>query len=125
MNFFSLVLFLFFFDRSKLVVYIIRRIFLNALLNSFDRLLLDAVVRVLHFFAVLFASLFLFFHPHVFAFLLCFHLHMRDIRRVLIMLPDHWPLYSSFHKIPARGYDTTYYVPGASSHSVFHCDRLH
>lgn len=69
---------------------------------------------------------FLLFHPRLSLSLCrsCFHLHMRDIRRVLIMLPDRWPLSSSFHKIAARG-GTTYYVPGTPSHTVFHSDRPH
>lgn len=52
--------------------------------------------------------------------------HTRDIRCVLIMLLNRWPLSSPFHEIPARG-GTTYYVPGPSvpSHTVFHGGRPH
>lgn len=47
MNFFSYPFF--FLDQSKLVVYVIRRIFLNVLLNFFVCYLIDAVIQVLNF----------------------------------------------------------------------------
>lgn len=92
----------------------------------------DAVTRVQfsRFYKIRSFSFFFFFtsrsFTHAIAFLLVARPHTRDIRRVLIMLPDHWPLSSPFHEIPARG-GTTYYVPGSSvpSHTIFHGDRLH
>lgn len=79
-----------------------------------------ARVQFSHFCASFALLLFSFFFegvPHSFthavAFLLVARPRTRDIRRVLIMLLDRWPLSSPFHKIPARG-GTTYYVPGPS-----------
>lgn len=104
--------------------------FPNTWIRLFIYRFVDALTRV-HFSH--FRKIRSFFFPpishsftHVIAFLLVARPHTWDIRRVLIMLLDRWPLSSPFHEIPARG-GITYYVPGPSvpSHTVFHGDRLH
>jgi len=115
------------FTSLQFLVYTTLYFFLN--LNSFAHLLLRRRSNTSTIFTLLQVSLFFFIchsFTHAIAFLFVACPHMRDIRRVLIMLLDRWPLSSPFHEIPARG-GTTYYVPGPSvpSHTVFHGDRPH
>lgn len=87
-------------------------------LTVFRRFIFDDNINLIFIFLNFpFFSPFRILSPTTSAFLLALHsrfrLHTRDIRRVLIMLLDRWPLSWPFHEIPARS-GTTYYVPGSS-----------